>query len=90
MQSISTVSPFLYSRRLSLDIKYNSADEVIVLLAIEIHMLTTCELQAMHRLTIIAGLLLQSCLVEVSLLGGARNSGISPADNVHRSAAMRF
>ena len=39
MQSTNnTVIPFLYSRRFFLlDIKYNSADEVILLLAIEIH-----------------------------------------------------
>ena len=40
-----------------------------LLLAIEIHM-TVCGLQATHRPTIAAGLLRQSCLIEISLLGG--------------------
>ena len=40
-----------------------------LLLVIEIHM-SVCGLQATHRPTIVAGLLRQSCLIKVSLLGG--------------------
>ena len=41
-----------------------------LLLAIEIHMWSVCGLQATHRPTIVAGLLRQSFLIRVSLLGG--------------------
>ena len=40
-----------------------------LLLAIEIHIIV-CGLQATHRSTIVAGLLRQSCLIKLSLLGG--------------------
>ena len=59
-----------------------------LLLAIEIHV-TARELQAPHRPIISYCLLLQSCLIEVSLLGGVWNSGAALPD-VHRSAEMRF
>ena len=50
-----------------------------LLLPIEIHM-AVCELQATHRSTIIiAGLLLQNCIIQVSLLHGLWNSGAAPA-----------
>ena len=50
-----------------------------LLLDTEIHV-AVCRLQATHRPTI-AGLLLQSCFIEVSLLGGVwNNSGGTPAD----------
>ena len=83
------VSSFLYSRRLSWNIKHSSADEVIILLPIEIHV-TVCELQATHRPTI-AGLLLQNCVIQVSLLfvSGGWNSGAAQA-GVHRGAAIGF
>ena len=53
-----------------------------LLMTIEI-LATVCGLQATHRPTI-AGLFLQSCLDEVSLLGDVWNNGAAPAD-VHRS-----
>ena len=58
-----------------------------LLLPIEIHV-AVCELQATHR-PIIAGLLLQNCAIQVSLLGGVWNSGVSPA-GVYRGAAIGF
>ena len=44
-----------------------------LLLAIEIHA-AVCDLQATHRPTI-TGLLLQNCVIQVSLLRGVWNSG---------------
>ena len=58
-----------------------------LLLPIEIHV-AICELQATHRPTI-AGLLLQNCVIQVSLLRGLWNSGAAPA-GVHRGAAIGF
>ena len=58
-----------------------------LLLPIEIHV-AVCELQATHRPTI-AGLLLQNCVIQVSLLRGVWNSGAAPT-GVHRGAASGF
>ena len=58
-----------------------------LLLPIEIHV-AVCELQATHGPTI-AGLLLQDCVIQVSLLRGLWNSGAALAD-VHRGAARAF
>ena len=59
-----------------------------LLLPIEI-LVAVCELQATHRPTIIAGLLLQNCVIKVSLLRDLWNSGAAPA-GVHRGAAIGF
>ena len=58
-----------------------------LLLPIEIHV-TVCEFKAMHRPTI-AGLLLQNCVIQVSLLLGMWNSGAAPAGS-HPDAAVLF
>ena len=58
-----------------------------LLLPIEI-LVAVCELQATHIPTI-AGLLLQNCVIQVSLLGGGWNSGAAP-ESVHRGAAIDF
>ena len=58
-----------------------------LLLPNEIHSVV-CELQATHRPTI-AGLLLQNCVIQVSLLRGMWNSGAAPA-GVHRGVAIVF
>ena len=58
-----------------------------LLLPIEIHV-AVWEFQATHRPTI-AGLLLQNCVIQVSLLRGLWNSGAAPA-GVHRGAAVGF
>ena len=47
-----------------------------LLLPIEIHV-AVCELQETHRPTV-AGLLLQSCVIQVPLLRGVWNSGAAP------------
>ena len=58
-----------------------------LLLPIEIHV-AVCKLQATHRPTI-AGLLLQNCVIQVSLLRCLWNSGAALA-GVHRGAAIDF
>ena len=58
-----------------------------LLLPIEIHV-PVCDLQATHRLTL-TGLLLQNCVIQVSLLRGVWNSGAAPA-GVHRGVAIGF
>ena len=50
--------------------------------------LKLCELQATYRLKLI-GLLLPSCLIVVSLLGGVWNSGTAPA-GVYRCSNVVF
>ena len=58
-----------------------------LLLPIKIHV-AVWDLQATHRPTI-TGLLLQNCIIQVSLLRGVWNSGAAPA-GVHRGAAIGF
>ena len=58
-----------------------------LLLHIEIHV-ALCEFKATHKPTI-AGLLLQNCVIQVSLLRGMWNSGAAPA-GVHPGAAFVF
>ena len=69
-----------------IDVKH-SPNEVL-LLPIDIH-LTLRGLQATHASILLAGLLLQSCLIGPSILGGVWNSGAAPAE-VHRGAAVPF
>ena len=59
----------------------------LILLPIEIHM-TLCGLKATYRPILAGLLLLQSCLIVVSLLGGVQNAETIPAD-VH-GAAIRL
>ena len=59
----------------------------LLLLPIEIHV-AVCELKATHRPTI-AGLFLQNCVIQVSLLRGMWNSGAALA-GVHSGAAVVF
>ena len=58
-----------------------------LLLPIGIHV-AVCEFHAIHRPTI-AGLFLQNCAIQVSLLRGVWNSGAAPA-GVHHGAAIAF
>ena len=58
-----------------------------LLLPIEIHM-ALCEFKETHRPTI-AGLLLQNCVIQVTLLRGMWNSGAAPAGS-HPGAAVVF
>ena len=58
-----------------------------LLLPIKIHV-TVSDLQATHRPRI-TGLLVQNCVIQVSLLRGVWNSGAAPA-GVHRGAAFGF
>ena len=59
----------------------------LLLLPIEIHV-AVCEFKATHRPTI-AGLLLQNCVIQVSLLRGMWNSGAA-LTGVHPGAAVVF
>ena len=59
-----------------------------LLLPIEIHVAVS-DLQATHRPTI-PGLLLQNCVIQVSLLRGVWNSDAAPPAGVHRGAAIGF
>ena len=59
-----------------------------LLLPIEIHVVVS-GLQATPTLTI-AGLLLQNCAIQVSLLLGLWNNGAAPSVGVHRGAAICF
>ena len=58
-----------------------------LMLPIEIH-LAVCEFKATPRPTI-AGLLLQNCVIQVSLLRGMWNSGAAP-EGSHPGAAVVF
>ena len=58
------------------EIQSTAAALMKLLLPIERHV-AVCELQATHRPTIV-GLLLQNCVIQVSLLGGDWNSGAAP------------
>ena len=58
-----------------------------LLLPIEIHV-AVWDFQATHRPTI-TGLLVQNCVIQISLLRGVWNSGAAPA-GVHRGAAIGF
>ena len=59
-----------------------------LLLPIEIHM-AVCELQATYRPTVAGLLLLQNCVIQVSLLHGLWNSGAALAGD-HRGSAIGF
>ena len=92
MHSTIKVSPFLYSRRLSRE--SSKAALMKLLQPIEIPVaaahrhVAVCEHQATNIPTI-AGLLLQNCILQVSLLRGVWNSGAAPA-GVHGGAAIGF
>ena len=58
-----------------------------LLLSIEIHV-AVCDLQATHRSTV-TGLLLQNCVIRISLLRGVWNSGAALA-GVHRGETIGF
>ena len=77
----------IYSAVVFREISSTAALIKLLLIPIEIYV-AVCELQATHRTTI-AGLLLQNCVIHVSLLGGVWNSGAAPA-GVHRGAAIDF
>ena len=71
LQSTNKVSPFLEIIQPSPFVRYQAQCSVLMklLLPMEIQV-AVCELQATHRPTIIAGLLIQNCVIQVSLLRG--------------------